>query len=271
MVGFASALPILRVKYFAIGPHHFILKGLQMTDEEGERSATDPITIGAVFGVLVIVFWLATPFLVKALYSDMTNRGQFGDLFGSINALFSGLAFVGVIIAILLQRQELALQRQELRETRQEMKRTADAQDAAQQALNKTIWAQSYKVALDILEEPNIVTARRTVWKERGIILERKHEDWPQEIKESAELVSRTFESVGTMIKKGLLPSDYLIDTWSMPIAKQWRVLGAYNHILREEWGDPFIAQNFEDLAKEATKFLSDHDVVEIKYIYSHG
>ena len=41
-------------------------------------------------------------------------RGQFGDMFGAGNALFSGLAFAGVIIAVILQKNELALQRREL-------------------------------------------------------------------------------------------------------------------------------------------------------------
>ena len=42
------------------------------------------------------------------------KRGQFGDSFGAISALFAGLAFAGVIWAILLQQRELGLQREEL-------------------------------------------------------------------------------------------------------------------------------------------------------------
>ena len=42
-------------------------------------------------------------------------------MFGGVNALFSGLAFLGVILAILLQKRELALQRQELEQTRGEL------------------------------------------------------------------------------------------------------------------------------------------------------
>jgi hypothetical protein len=57
-------------------------------------------------------------------------------MFGAANALFSGLAFAGVIVAILLQRNELELQREELALTRHELARTAVAQDRSQQALN---------------------------------------------------------------------------------------------------------------------------------------
>tara|TARA_R110002012_G_scaffold279098_1_gene467017 strand:- start:17786 stop:18493 length:708 start_codon:yes stop_codon:yes gene_type:complete len=51
---------------------------------------------------------------------NVENRGSYGDLFGFSNTLFSGLAFVGVIAAIILQSEELKLQRNELQETRTE-------------------------------------------------------------------------------------------------------------------------------------------------------
>lgn len=53
-------------------------------------------------------------------------QGLFGDMFGASNALFTGLSFVGVIIAIRLQSQELKLQRKELELTRNEMELTRD-------------------------------------------------------------------------------------------------------------------------------------------------
>lgn len=53
-------------------------------------------------------------------------QGLFGDMFGASNALFTGLSFVGVIIAIRLQSQELKLQRKELELNRIEMELTRD-------------------------------------------------------------------------------------------------------------------------------------------------
>jgi hypothetical protein len=77
-----------------------------------------------------------------------------------MSALFSGLAFVGIIVAIFQQREELALQRKELADTREELKRAATAQEEARQALNKTIYAQTFKVALDVLDSPETRDAR---------------------------------------------------------------------------------------------------------------
>lgn len=70
--------------------------------------------------VCVIVVWALTFFLFFISESD--KRGQFGDMFGAVNALFSGLAFAGLIITLLLQKAELGLQRDELEQTREELK-----------------------------------------------------------------------------------------------------------------------------------------------------
>jgi hypothetical protein len=93
-----------------------------------------PIMIGA----LVIVLWLANYFL---LVDDVSNRGTVGDMFGAVNALFSGLAFVGVVYAILLQRKELKLQREELALTREELK----GQRKEFEEQNKTLKKQRFE------------------------------------------------------------------------------------------------------------------------------
>ena len=73
---------------------------------------------------VVLALWILTLSIIPNIdyFKNWTERGTFGDMFGSINALFSGLAFAGVIIAILLQKQELTLQRKELEQTREELK-----------------------------------------------------------------------------------------------------------------------------------------------------
>ncbi len=77
------------------------------------------------FGVGVVVFILVN---ILALYfwylssiSTAADRGAFGDMFGGVNALFSGLAFTGLIYTIYLQMTELREQREELKLTREEL------------------------------------------------------------------------------------------------------------------------------------------------------
>jgi hypothetical protein len=68
----------------------------------------------------VIGLWGFSWWYVSKYQAD---PGAFGDMFGSINALFSGLAFAGIIITIILQSQELKEQRRELKLTRREFKK----------------------------------------------------------------------------------------------------------------------------------------------------
>ncbi|WP_299549038.1 hypothetical protein [Seonamhaeicola sp.] len=82
--------------------------------------------------VIVVIIWISSVFIIPCFLSDLEKRALLGDSFGTINSLFSGLAFAGIIYTILLQRKELALQRQELKETRLELERSANAQEKSE-------------------------------------------------------------------------------------------------------------------------------------------
>lgn len=89
----------------------------------------------------IIILWAITPIILCWLFEDISKQGAFGDQFGAINALFSGMAFVGVIYAILLQKKELELQRKELRLTTEELA----GQKAEFQEQNKTLKQQRFE------------------------------------------------------------------------------------------------------------------------------
>ncbi|GMU42715.1 MAG: DUF4200 domain-containing protein [Xanthomonadales bacterium] len=82
--------------------------------------------VGMTFGwVLVFPRWVAdvSADRVEAAYS-------------ALEALFAGLAFLGLLSTIWIQRQELRLQRMELVQTREEMRRQAEAQEKSERALH---------------------------------------------------------------------------------------------------------------------------------------
>ena len=115
----------------------------QKENDELDKKDTGLVITAIVALIIIIGFWLFTYFKLKDL--GQTDRGTFGDMFGSVNALFSGLAFAGIILTILLQRKELGLQRQELKDTRQELKRSADAQENSEAALKRQ--AENLKIS----------------------------------------------------------------------------------------------------------------------------
>jgi len=75
----------------------------------------------AVLIVLVLVAFACYWFLLVALEPAPDRRAVFGDMFGGLSALFTALAFSGVIYTSVLQRRELELQRDQLSQTREEL------------------------------------------------------------------------------------------------------------------------------------------------------
>lgn len=72
--------------------------------------------------VVMILLWATTWILTDYYICNPTERGTFGDMFGSVNALFSGIALAGVIYTILLQRIELRQNTAELRGQKEQLK-----------------------------------------------------------------------------------------------------------------------------------------------------
>lgn len=56
----------------------------------------------------VVAVQVVVGLLVYFAIPDWPTRGQFGDLFGIVNATFSGLAFAGIVYSLRIQRDEFA-------------------------------------------------------------------------------------------------------------------------------------------------------------------
>lgn len=75
--------------------------------------------VWVMFGGVIILFLLN--FSMVFFVPGENTRGTFGDQFGAVNALFSGLAFTGLIYTIILQRRDLEIQRHDLKLQREEI------------------------------------------------------------------------------------------------------------------------------------------------------
>jgi hypothetical protein len=84
-----------------------------MSEAEFPILKRGPVFLVAIFAVLL---WLAN--LYFGVSWDNVTRGTFGDMFGAVNSIFSGLAFVGVTYAIVLQQHEVSLAKNEMRNTK---------------------------------------------------------------------------------------------------------------------------------------------------------
>jgi Putative phage abortive infection protein len=102
------------------------------------------LSIVALLWFLTLVhslLWIATP----------QDRAYFGEMFGSVNALFSGLAFATIIFTLFLHKHVLELQRQELRDSREQFKIQADQLEAQAQRTAKQNFEDTFFRMLEIL------------------------------------------------------------------------------------------------------------------------
>lgn len=96
----------------------------------------------AIIAIAIFLIWAGSAAAIYRWVGD-DDRGTFGDMFGAVNALFSGFAFAGLIYTIAVQRQELSLQREaiemqteELKLQREETARSADQLEDQKHLLN---------------------------------------------------------------------------------------------------------------------------------------
>jgi hypothetical protein len=96
------------------------------------------IAISVVVGLFVASwYWIIN----NPSLSDWSSRGNFGAMFGAVSALFSGLAFYGLIINIYFQNDQIKMQRDQVNESRVEIIR--QRKDIEQQ--RKLIYQQSFE------------------------------------------------------------------------------------------------------------------------------
>lgn len=90
-------------------------------------------------------------FFLKYNFNSLSERGQFGDSFGFMNTIFTGLAFSGVIVTILMQRHELIKQREDLERGRLEDRK---------QRFEKSIF-MLINLHLDIVDKLELLSKRK--------------------------------------------------------------------------------------------------------------
>ncbi|HEY3870297.1 MAG TPA: DUF6082 family protein [Actinocrinis sp.] len=156
-----------------------------MTFEEGSRTSrliqrgmsvrTGPVVILGLIVAMVLVS-VGMSALIEAIFGTnrADNLGQTGQLFESVGAVFSGLAFIALVTTFLLQLEELRLQRQELENQRYEMSRTQEELHRSAEADLRTLHMELLKMAINddelgrVWPDPDPATVphstRRQLW-----------------------------------------------------------------------------------------------------------
>lgn len=108
---------------------------------------------------LVVLGWLG--WLVWTCSNlDKFDPGTFGDSFGALNALFSGLAFAILIATIRLQKAELQLQREEMALQREEMSQSRSELAGQKEQLSRQNELTILSARLSVL--PSLIAQQHT-------------------------------------------------------------------------------------------------------------
>lgn len=102
--------------------------------------------------LIVVTIWSVSALLIYFGLDTWDQRGTFGDLFGAVNSLFSGLAFAGLMYTIFQTQQDLELQRKEVTANRKQLIKSAKAQQKSEKALAAQVEQMKVAQRLDALK-----------------------------------------------------------------------------------------------------------------------
>ncbi len=120
------------------------------------------------------------------------------------------------------------------------------------QEMRNATYATTYKAAVDILQPEDIRSARRFVFVE---LADKPFENWSKDDKREAEKVCHTYDTVGQMVRHGILPKKFIVDSWGASLRNSWRILSPLVISLRTQTNSTEVWDDFEWLAKEAKSY----------------
>lgn len=185
----------------------------------------------------VIMLWAGSAYVISILIPDPAERGTAGDMFGAINALFSGLAFAFVVYAILLQQQDLRMQKLELELTRKELSKSARAQ------ANSHVFAALATLSSRWNSLP--------MFRARQMVASRFQEA-NGELEEGVwEIIAEFFEHLGACVRAEAISKELVWDAYTWYIENYWLIIKPTVLKLREKDNDPTYYERFEELYEE--------------------
>jgi hypothetical protein len=204
------------------------------------RTLWVPLSIFLLVGLL----WALTPYLISRM-------GQFGDQFGSVNALFSGLTFAGILVVLWRHRDEYATQQTSIKTQMKLLSDVIAAQTEASSSATQAARGQAFAFAAGIIQSDRVRMARRLVFK---LLRDKDFTLWSPAEQAQAEIVCHSFDQIGIMIKNGMVKPQTLIDGWYASIVESWKILEPFIRSRRKEFGAENLGAGFRYLFDEVKK-----------------
>lgn len=147
--------------------------------------------------IMVFATWAISGFIIFQLSDNWSDRGTMGDMFGAVNALFSGLAFAALLYTIILQREEIKQNRAEIILNRQELTKSVNAQQSSQEALKQQVVQAHLAAQLNAMNTVvNYYTSHIESSKSTEEIIEKAKDKRRQMIRKIDDLID-DFDDIG--------------------------------------------------------------------------
>ncbi len=156
-----------------------------------------------------------------ALMLPSGERGTFGDMFGAVNSLFSGFAFVGVIYAITMQRHEISIARQDIRYTKEILDdQKAQLIQQNQEAKKQTFEATFFQLVRLLSDITNQIDIQRL---ENGVsVITRGKDVFPVFLKR----LKKAYEPMATALYGGMTFKKHMRN-FTQSITPNWGTISA--------------------------------------------
>lgn len=189
-------------------------------------------------GLVLIIVWFLSPFaLWFVLGGSMESRGQFGDSFGFVNSLFSGLALAGIVYTILLQQRQFRISHQE--------SQRINSAEVFIRLNDKMIELRPDWLAL--FEFPD------------------DHHEWTKDQKTTADEVGLGLEVAAYFATSNFIDQEYVMSAYATTFVKCWKKLEDFIKAYRVRFGEPaeirdgaFQRRHFEEFARQCAEYLKD-------------
>lgn len=211
---------------------------------------------------ILVVTWVFREFiqeLPQPDFKNLTETGQFGDSFGALTSIFTGLGFCGLIVTLALQQKQIAIQERELAEQRRK-----DENLRYEETLFKLL--SLYK---ETLEE---VSSRSTPLTGRALLRGAVDRALAAVKKERINVIPHDIQSRlhdGTLMEADLQYLDFLyfrnFKVLSVEIDRQGRLTNTLKILLKhlvERAPDGFAIDPYRDLV------LAQLTYVEVSYFF---
>ncbi|HKS11274.1 MAG TPA: hypothetical protein VJS13_17105 [Pyrinomonadaceae bacterium] len=117
-----------------------------------EKIKRERLGLAVGLSVVVIVLEVVSAVVIYRFFKDWNLASNFGESFGAVNSLFSGLALAGIVCTLLLQRKALEEQRVQFLKADEESLRTQTDRAKTYEMLNRQVEALNRAVEIHAIQ-----------------------------------------------------------------------------------------------------------------------